>query len=193
MKIIFLLAALGFVRPAHADVEKWHLFGIEVTVGTKTISGYGIATSYWALDSHGDDGDMIRRFLAENTIRLVKDVEPVNYPLKCMVTTTGIIEIPRKTVSAIRRLPKPHDGYEWYGVMNVYKPSEVKLLQGPPVAQCTEKSVNPEEEGPGESVWLSYNKGFPIEKLNDLCEGRMNEPVARLRSKSILPFELSGD
>jgi hypothetical protein len=192
MKKLLIFAVLALPQFAYADLEMDRLLGLEITIGSTTISGYGIGTSYWPTT---DDVAMLQRFRTEKAVSFLKDIFPVSYPVKSFVATSQIIQIPTGTITSIKRLPKPHDGYEWYGVLNVYPQWALKLLQQPPTAQCEVKPGH-NEDSASETFFLSYNKEYPLEKLNDLCVGPFAgymQPNEALTSQRVFRFDISGD
>ena len=196
MRTLLLLSFIVLAHPAHADLELGHLVGMDIHIGTETISGYGIGTSYWPTK---DDGAMLAKFRTEKSVRLVKDIFPVSFPVKSFVATSDIVEIPQDKISSIARVIRPHDGYEWYGALNVFLPAVVKRMKDQPPAQCEEVPEWCKKE-PADctsvNYWFTYNKRFPEESLKALCEGPLAgfvEPDLMLTSRGVFRFEVSGD
>ncbi len=63
--------------------------------------------------------------------------------------------------------PGPHDGYEGAGCLPLVSERIADLLQTKPSASCHF------DAGAGDMYWVSYDKGFPAEEFQRLCEGHM--------------------
>jgi hypothetical protein len=192
----FLLAPL-IASDCFADcIACWELKGtiIHMKDGSK-IEGYATWNEAWVESELRGKKQFPEVIFDPSANLMITDIEvythirSIKYPDdKALVTTRRPIRVEINEIKDVKLNPGPHDGYGGAGDLPVVSPRIADLLQTKPVASCEYG------EGLADVYLLSYDKSFPSEELQRLCEqGISDEQVKNLEARDIIrlvyPFD----
>lgn len=195
VKLLFvgsaLLLATQLTSDCHADcMVCWQLKGVVVQLknGT-TIEGYATWNDSWAAfgyqSSSAGDANSIERALENQKafpevvfdpkaqitgIDVYTHLRSIKYPVpEALVTLRDPVQVDVEDIKDLKLKPGPHDGYEGALRLPLVSERTADLPQTKPSASCHY------DARAGDMYWVSYDKSFPAEELQRLCDGYISD------------------